>query len=226
VPGTCVAAPGKRDDVLLPRLAPKETRDSRIGSMKRMIRDAMKVLVLTGLLVGCFGTAFAGTVRLRSGTLDFESVLVGDGPVHLEARGFSFEGFAQSAFLAAADCGFECSPRETVDLSAAVLGSDLPGVVELGSQTHVDVGGPLSADSMSLTVSGEGFAPKLHPNRTTIKKIFPVQLVGQFIHYESIPLAPVVENISARARAIVTWTKYEPDTWSISHLTYNIGPNR
>jgi hypothetical protein len=38
-------------------------------------------------VVACFGTAFAGTVRLSSETLDFESVLFGDGPVHLEARG-------------------------------------------------------------------------------------------------------------------------------------------
>jgi len=187
-------------------------------------RGPMRVRILTVLLVTCFGTAFAGTIRLRSGTLDFENVLVGDGPVHLEGRDFSFDGFAQSAFLAAADCGFECSPKETVDLSGAVLGSDLPGVAELGSQTHVDVGGPLSADSMSISITGQGVVPLLGTVSEKTRR-YRVKLVGQFIHYDSVPIAPVVETLVARGTAIVTWTKYEQDVWSISHLTYNFGPN-
>jgi len=184
----------------------------------------MRIWILTVLLVTCFGTAFAGTVHLRSGTVDFESVLVGDGPVHLEGgRHFSFDGFAQLAFMKSADCGFECPPRETVDLGMTVAGNDLEGVVEMAGNIYPDVGGPISTSSMSITISGMGFAPRLQQAQI-VKKIFPVKLVGQFIHYESIPLAPAIENLVARARAIVTWTKYDEDSWSISHLTYKIGP--
>jgi len=184
----------------------------------------MKVWVLTGLLLGCFGSAFAGTVRLRSGTLDFDSVVVGDGPVHLEGdRDFSFEGFAELAFIKSADCGFECDPRETVDLGMTVSGNDLPGVVEMAGKTYTDVGGLISTSSMVITITGKGTVPLLGTSSQKIRS-YPVKIVAQFFHYEGIPFAPEVENLVAKGKATVTWTKYEEDSWYISHLTYNIGP--
>jgi hypothetical protein len=190
-----------------------------------MIRDAMKVWVLTGLLLGCFGSAFAGTVRLRSGTLDFESLLSGDGPVHLEARGFSFDGFAQTARLDAADCVFPCEPQETFSLFATVGGNDLPGVAIMGDKEWVDVGSLLTPDFMSITITGKGVVPLLGTVTEKIRR-YRVKLVGQFVHYEGVPIAPVVEELVAVATAVVTWTKYEDDAWSISHLTYTIASNR
>ena len=187
----------------------------------------MRLRVLTAILLTCFGTAFAGTIHVRRGTLDFESVVVGDGPVHLEGdRHFSFDGFAQLARLDAADCSFPCEPRETVSLFATVVGNDLPGVVELGDQTFTDVGGLVSLSSMSLTITGQGTVPLMGKASTKIKS-YPVKLVGEFVHYEGIPYAPVIENLVAKAKAIVTWTKYvdDPEYWVISHLTYRIGPD-
>jgi hypothetical protein len=187
----------------------------------------MKARILIVLLLACFGTASAGTVKLRSGTLDFESVLVGDGPVHLEGnRHFTFDGYAQNARLDAADCAFGCDPGERVSLFATVEGNHLPGLATLGDETFNDVGGMLSWESLSLTITGFATVPRL--GRRPVKtQVVPVRLIGSFYHgAPSIPLAPLVEHMTVRAIAVITWTRYDDDFWYISHLTYNVAPNR
>jgi hypothetical protein len=187
----------------------------------------MNLWVLTALLVGCVGTASAGTINLRSGTLDFESVLFGDGPVHLEGnRRFVFDGYAQNARLDAADCAFGCAPGERVSLFATVVGNDLPGVATLGDETFDDVGGALSWESLSLTIQGFAKVPRL--GRRSVKtQVVPVRLSGSFYHgAPEVPLAQLVEHMTVRAIAVITWTRYEDDFWYISHLTYNIAPKR
>ena len=88
-------------------------------------------------------------------------------------------------------------PRATVDLSGAVLGNDLPGVATLRDKELVDVGGLLSPDSMSLTITGRGVVPLLGTVTEKIRR-YQVKLVGQLIHYEGAPIAPVVETLVAR----------------------------
>ena len=76
-------------------------------------------------------SASAGTINLSSGTIDFPSVLAGDGPVLLLGdRGFTFDGIAFSANLGAASC-VRCVPGSTINLDAIVSGNDLRGVATL-----------------------------------------------------------------------------------------------
>jgi hypothetical protein len=187
----------------------------------------VKARFSVALLLAFLGTASAGSIDLRSGTLDFESLLAGSGAVHLEGnRRFVFDGFAQNTRLDAADCVFGCDPGETVSLFAAVGGNDLRGQAVLGRRSFDDVGGLLSAETLSLTIKGFATVPRL--GRAAVKtQVVPVRLIGFFHHgTPTDPAARVVEEMAVKAIAVITWIRSEGGFWSIAHLTYNIAPGR
>jgi len=178
---------------------------------------------LASALVLLATLADAGTIRLNGGSLVFESILAGDSAVNLTgSRGFSFEGHAQSAYLEAADCVFECDIGETYSVGMIVSGNDLPGVAELGAIDYVDVGGVNSWNTLVLTVSGTAKVPRMGAVDTKVQTV-PVTFGGQFYHEAPVPLLPVIEQIVGKGRAIVTWTKYEDRDRSIRRIVYRVG---
>jgi hypothetical protein len=186
----------------------------------------VKARIQLALLLALTGTASAGTIGLRSGTLDFESLVAGNGTVHLEGnRHFVFDGSAQNTRLDAVDCVFGCERGETVSLFATVGGNDLRGRVTLGHWSFDDVGDLLSSQSLSLTIKGATTVPRLHDGAVKTQAV-PVRLIGSFFHGSpNSPSVPRVQNIAVNAIAVITWTRFD-DLCFISHLTYNIAPGR
>jgi hypothetical protein len=142
-----------------------------------IMRNAILLVVLLPALAG------AGTVNLRSGSMDFEDPMIGDSAVHMTgSRGWDFEGYAESAWLEAADCAFGCDAGEVISVGLHSSGNDLPGVAELGSQDFYDVGDPSSLAQLDLLVTGQATVP--HFSRNVLKRIQRVSaaLTGVFWH--------------------------------------------
>jgi hypothetical protein len=123
---------------------------------------AWRELQMTARLIGAavfyvvlVASAHADTIRLREGSIEFQSLLLSDAAVHLEGRDFSFEGFAQLARLDAAECVFACDPDEVVSLFMTVSGNDLPGVVTWEGTEYTDVGSLISPNQMNLRIVGQ-----------------------------------------------------------------------
>ena len=157
---------------------------------------------------------------LRAGSLDFESMFAGNGPVYLEGRGFTFDGFAFNARLDAVDCAFPCSPGETVSLSAAACCNDLPGVAIFRGVEFVDVGSLLGPNQMEFAITGRMKLPRLRPGEVQTETARG-RFVGYFRHAE-VPLAePVVERLTADVVVIVLLSRFD-DAWLVRALTYDI----
>jgi hypothetical protein len=150
-------------------------------------------------------------------------VFMGDSPVHLEGRHFTFDGRATNARLDAVDCGFPCDERETVSLYAIVNGNDLPGFATFRGVDYPDVGSMTGPNQMQLVIKGRIKLPRIRDMATATNTAL-VRVRGFFVH-EQIPLAePVAETFVGDAIATVTVGLYEEnyEQWTIRHLAYDI----
>ena len=186
------------------------------------MRNAWQTFAVVALLCGA---SYGGTINVRSGSADYDDLMLGDGPVLLSgSRQFSFSGFAFLARLDAVDCVFPCAPGETVSLGSEASGNDLPGIASLEGTDYTDMGDMNSWNQLSIRFTGLTQLPAIGRR---LERTFtaPVSFEGTFIH-ATVPLAPEVEELQGNARARLT-LKQETDlfgepAWTITHLTYVI----
>lgn len=176
------------------------------------------------LILGIVVSANAENIPLRAGSIDFDSVVLGDGPVHLEGRNFTFDGYAESALLAAADCAFPCSPGETLSVNAVASGNDLPGIATFHGIEYADVGSPIGPNQMQVNITGQTTLPRFG-NKTEKTKTVKVKITGLFSH-AAVPFPYVTETLVGAGVATVSLKKIvDPvgeDAWFVTHLSYDI----
>jgi hypothetical protein len=173
-------------------------------------------------------SANAENIPLRAGSIDYQDILLGDGPVHLEGRDFSFDGWAELSRLDAADCAFPCSPGETLSLYATASGNDLPGFAVWRGTEYPDVGSLVGPNQLSFELRGRMRLPRFGKATTKIRTV-PVRFSGTFFHAE-VPFAVAQETLTGAAVATVTLVKLvDPlgeDAWIVTHLSYDIAKRK
>jgi hypothetical protein len=177
-------------------------------------------------------SASAGTINLTGGTIDFPSVVVGDGPVLLLGdRGFTFDGRAELARLGAAAC-LICVPGSTINLDAIVSGNDLPGVATLDGKSFRDVGGLNSWESMTISIDGEMIAPPApafgaSPTETVFATGAFSEAFGlsseAFFNHEGVHESLVGNEVAAVTLKFFDFGPSTPPGWEVQHLTYFVG---
>ncbi len=182
--------------------------------------------MLKQLFIACVfvTTVQAEQIRLQAGTLGFDNVLWGNGPIHLEGRDFTFDGFSRSARLNAADCAFPCEPRELMSLYMQVNGLDISGTVTYQGTTYTDLG--LDYDGLWLEITGDIRVPREYAE-SPMTKTANVQVRGGFYHMTP-PWLPEEESLTGAGVATVVFVKWEgyEEDWIVDSLTYDISPRR
>lgn len=172
------------------------------------MRTAILLVVLLPALAG------AGTINIRSVSMDFEDPLMGGSYVELSgSRDFSFDGYAQNAFLESADCAFGCDAGESVSLGLHVSGNDLPGVAELGGIDYTDVGGPSSLEQLSLVVTGHAIVPRFRDVPIRVQRVN-AALSGQFYHDGN-----AIEVLRCPTTVVLTWQNGD-GVWFLDRVQY------
>jgi hypothetical protein len=174
------------------------------------------------------GSASAGTIKLRGGSIDYQALATAFGPVHFEGnRGFTFDGSTQGGLLQVCFL-LICIPGETGDIHAAAFGIDVLGTATLQGVTY-DVPAVSGPESMAFEITGEFIVPPVGPS-ATVTLVVPVNFSGTFIHSPKKP-SPITdhttENLIANAIATVTLTQGEVGpggtlAWSCTDLTIDI----
>jgi hypothetical protein len=172
-------------------------------------------------------SASAGTINLSSGTIDFPSVVVGDGSVLLLGdRGFTFDGVALLANLGAGACSVRCVPGSTISLDALVSGGDLKGVATLDGKSFPDVGEPNSPQQMTISIDGEMIAPPAPAfGASPIETVFAPGTFGDgsFFNHEGGHESLVGNEIAAVTLRFFDFGSTTPSGWAVQHLTYFVG---
>jgi len=176
-------------------------------------------------------SASAGTINLSSGTIDFPSVVVGDGPVLLMGdRGFTFDGRAELARLGAGACFISCAPGSTINLDAIVSGNDLRGVATLDRKSFPDVGGLNSLEQMTISIDGEMIAPPAPAfGASPTETVFAPGTFGEgfgapaFFNHEGGHESLVGNEIAAVTLKYFDFGPSAPSGWEVQHLTYFVG---
>jgi hypothetical protein len=169
------------------------------------------------------GAAFAGTINLTSGTIDYTGISSGDGTVHLVGdREFTFDGGMPESLVGAGGQLF--NPGDAISLEAFVSPD---GVATLDGISYTDVNGLDSPTSMSLQMFGEVVAPAFGPSSTE-KFVISVASFGTFTHPPAIgpPTGELFgETLVGNAIATVTLIQLLAPAglrWYVSDLTYDI----
>ena len=176
------------------------------------------------LVLGIVVSANAEKIPLRAGSIEFDSVMQGDGPVHLEGRNFTFDGWAQLARLEAVDCVFGCDAGETMSLGMFVSGNNLPGIATFHGVEYSDVGSLIGPNQMQVNITGQTTLPRFG-NKTEKTKTVKVKMGGLFSH-AAVPFPYVTETLVGAGVATVILEKMvDPtgeDAWIVTHLSYDI----
>ena len=169
--------------------------------------------------------ARAEPIRISGGTLDFNGVF-GAGPSQpgflsiVGNRGFSVAGIVESGETRidpVANC-FPCPAGSTISLGAKILGSGFWGSVTLDGQTHTDVNGGFSPDSLALELSGTIDLPAWRNAPVTISA--PFEATGTF--QRTIPTSFFFQvPVQGRGRATLNLAPDLDGTWALSSFRYD-----
>ena len=184
-----------------------------------MTRCAVFVASVGVLCLTVSVDARAEPIRISGGTLDFNGVF-GAGPSQpgflsiVGNRGFSVAGIVESGETRidpVANC-FPCPAGSTISLGAEIMGSGFWGSVTLDGQTHTDVNGGFSPDSLALELSGTIDLPAWRNAPVTISA--PFEATGTLSAYD--PNLLLLPGADPRPRS--------GDAESCARPGWNMGP--